>query len=794
MFSILKKEIQSFFSSPIGYLVISLFLIVNGLFLWVFQGEFNVFDNGFADLAPFFILAPWIFIFLIPAIAMKTFSEEKKQGTLELLLTKPITLKQLILGKYFGVAALIVLAIIPTLLYVFCIYQLGKPEGNIDLGTTFGSYFGLFLLGITYAAIGVFASSITQNQIVAFIIGVFLCFFCYYAFEGVANYAVFTSDIGLEALGISEHYTSISRGVVDTRDIIYFLSLIVLFLGLTFFNLKNPAEKRIPKMIALVIVLVGLNILSYNFFERFDLTQDQRYTLSEAAKETVKDVESPVIIDVFLKGDFPPEFRRLQRETRYLLEEFEAYNPNIEFNFVNPLAEGDDANTIAEQFYSLGMTPARLNVVENGKSSETIIFPWAIANFNQKTVKIPLLKNMLGASDEERINSSVQQLEYAFADAFTKLLNPKQKKIAVMRGNGELDDRYIASFIRTLQDYYRIAPFTLDSAATNPQKTLRSLKEYDLIIEAKPTIPFSENEKYVLDQYIMNGGKSLWLVENVMMETDSLFNPTGTAFALNRDLNLNDMFFKYGIRINSALVKDLYSAPIILAQGRGEQTQFNPFPWFYSPLTASSKNHPIVNNLEAVRFEYANPIDTLKNNIKKTVLLTSSPSTKIEGTPLQISLDLVNQKPDLETFNDGEQILAVLLEGEFTSTYKNRVKPFKIENDIAEGKTTQMVVISDGDVVKNQLQQGEPLDLGFDRYTGNTYGNKEFLLNTVNYLLDDTGLVDIRTKEINIAFLDFEKVEETRTMWQIINIVFPLILLGIFALAFNFFRKRKYIK
>ena len=245
-------------------------------------------------------------------------------------------------------------------------------------------------------------------------------------------------------------------------------------------------------MIALVIVLVGLNILSYNFFERFDLTQDQRYTLSEAAKETVKDVESPVIIDVFLKGDFPPEFRRLQRETRYLLEEFEAYNPNIEFNFVNPLAEGDDANTIAEQFYSLGMTPARLNVVENGKTSETIIFPWAIANFNQQTVKIPLLKNMLGASDEERINSSVQQLEYAFADAFTKLLNPKKKKIAVMRGNGELHDRYIASFIRTLQDYDRIAAFTLDSVAVNPQKTLESLKEYDLIIEAKPTIPFSE--------------------------------------------------------------------------------------------------------------------------------------------------------------------------------------------------------------------------------------------------------------------------------------------------------------
>lgn len=243
MFSVLKKEIQSFFSSPIGYLVIALFLIINGLFLWVFNGEFNVFANGFADLAPFFTLSPWIFIFLIPAIAMKSFSEEKKQGTLELLLTKPITYSKLIFGKYLGVVVLVLLAILPTLLYVISIYHLGRTPGNIDFGVTVGSYIGLIFLGATYAAIGVFASSITQNQIVAFILGVFLCFICYYAFEGLANYSLFASDVGLEALGISEHYQSISRGVVDTRDIVYFLSLIVFFLGLTFFSLKNSDQK-----------------------------------------------------------------------------------------------------------------------------------------------------------------------------------------------------------------------------------------------------------------------------------------------------------------------------------------------------------------------------------------------------------------------------------------------------------------------------------------------------------------------------------------------------------------------
>lgn len=242
MFSILKKEIQSFFSSPIGYLVITLFLVVNGLFLWVFEGEYNIFDNGFADLAPLFTISPWIFIFLIPAIAMKSFSEEKRQGTLELLLTKPINLKQLILGKYLGVFVLIILALIPTLLYVITIFQLGKPTGNIDMGTTIGSYLGLLFLGATYAAIGIFASSLTQNQIVAFILGVFLCFIFYFGFEGISSYAVIAQDYGLETLGISDHYRSISRGVIDTRDIIYFLSLIIFFLGLTFFSLKNSEK------------------------------------------------------------------------------------------------------------------------------------------------------------------------------------------------------------------------------------------------------------------------------------------------------------------------------------------------------------------------------------------------------------------------------------------------------------------------------------------------------------------------------------------------------------------------
>ncbi|TBW26384.1 gliding motility-associated ABC transporter substrate-binding protein GldG [Gramella sp. KN1008] len=551
---------------------------------------------------------------------------------------------------------------------------------------------------------------------------------------------------------------------------------------------------KIRSLLILLAILIAVNFVASEFFLRFDLTHDKRYSLSPAAREIVSDVDQPIVFDVFLEGTFPSEFRRLRNETRQMLEEFSAYNRNIKFNFIDPLAEGDDANAIAEEFYKLGMEPARLNVRENGRESESIIFPWAIANFGNKTVKIPLLKNQIGATDEQRVTASVQQLEYALANGLSKLIYPREKKIAVMRGNGELPDARIADFIRTIQEYYFMAPFTLDSVAENPQKTLEELKNYDLVIDPKPTQAFTEKEKYVLDQYLMDGGKMLWLAEATNMETDSLFNERGSAIAIPRDLNLGDYFFSYGLRINPSLVNDLYSAPIILASGSGNNTRFNPFPWFYSPLTSSPNDHPIINNIEAVKFEYANPIDTLPNNVSKTILLSSSPRSKVEGVPVEISLDRVNEKPDLSTYNAGEQPLAVLLEGSFKSVYKNRIKPFELPDPLEESKPTKMLVISDGDVIKNDIQGGKPVELGFQRYTGNTYGNKEFLLNAVNYLLDDTGLINIRSKDISLAFLDKEKVAAQKERWQILTLAGPLLVLLIFGIAYRYYRKHKYVR
>ena len=553
-------------------------------------------------------------------------------------------------------------------------------------------------------------------------------------------------------------------------------------------------RKNIKHIAIILIAIIAINFVSSKVYKRFDLTSDKRYTLSEAALKTIDDVDSPIIVDVFLEGDFPSEFKRLQAETKQLLEEFTAYNHNIKFNFINPIVDESNRDLVVQQLSERGLTPLQLSVQENGKSSQELIFPWALASYNNQTVKIPLVKNKIGATQQELVNNSVQHLEYAFADGFSKLVNPKKRKVAVLKGNAELEDKYIADFIKTLGAYYYTAAFTLDSVATNAQGTLDKLKTYDLIVAAKPTEAFSEKEKFVLDQFTMNGGKSLWLIDAVAMDKDSLYNESGKSYATTRELNLTDFFFKYGVRINPVLVNDLYSAPITLAIGEGSQAQFQPVKWQYSPLAKNANNHPIVNNLNFVKFDFANQIDTLKNDIKKTILLKSSPLSKIDGTPKEISLEIVTKEPNPKTYNKGNQNLAVLLEGEFTSVYNNRIKPFNLSEEKNKSVPTKMIVVADGDVIKNDVGRSGPQELGFDRWTGQTYGNKEFLLNAVNYLLDDDGLINIRSKEIAIAFLDEQEVTAQKTKWQVINILLPLVLLALFGFIFNYLRKKKYTK
>ncbi|MEO0570781.1 MAG: gliding motility-associated ABC transporter substrate-binding protein GldG [Bacteroidota bacterium] len=539
--------------------------------------------------------------------------------------------------------------------------------------------------------------------------------------------------------------------------------------------------------------MVLTNVISNYAYKRFDLTEDHRFTLSQAALESTSNFRSPVVVDVLLDGELPGEIARLQRETVLLLEQFQAENKNIVYNLVNPLEEQETRNETIANLQQLGLKPVSITVEDNGKTTQELVFPWAMVNHKNKTVKVPLLKNKLGATSEDRINNSVQNLEYAFADAFKKLQIVQKKKIAVLKGNGELADQYIADLLTDLKEYYNIGAITLDSVEKNAQKVLYQLSDFDMAVIAKPTETFTEKEKYVLDQYLIKGGRSLWMIDQVAMELDSLFNETGSNVAVRQDINLDDFFFRYGVRINPVLINDLYNTPIVVANGEANESQYNPLPWVYHPMVFSKDNHPINNNIEALRLQFANTIDTITNANKKTVLLQSSPLSKTEGVPQQIGFAKLNTTLDKKDYPPHTGFpLAVLLEGPFSSAYVNRIKPIDLERPIEKGGENKMIVIGDGDIIRNQLQQGRPLELGYDKWTGNSYGNKEFLVNCINYLLDDSGFINIRGKNVSIPLLDVEKVAVHKTKWRLLTIGIPVFLVLLGGIFQTYWRKRKF--
>ncbi|MDO5607036.1 MAG: gliding motility-associated ABC transporter substrate-binding protein GldG [Capnocytophaga sp.] len=556
--------------------------------------------------------------------------------------------------------------------------------------------------------------------------------------------------------------------------------------------MNTQLKHSVIKISLALLCVIGFNMLASHWNFRWDLTKDKRYTLSQTTREVLADIHTPVLIDVLLKGDIPSDFLKLQTETRQLLDEYTSINNKIRFNFVNPLEGETNTEQALAELSQFGLSPLQIAQSEAGKASVAYIFPWAMVSDGERSEKVPLFVNKLGATEQERIQYSVERLEYHFTDALRKLILQKDKKIAVLKSNGTLDDIYIADFLQTIQTYYRVAPFTLDSAATNPAKTLQQLSEFDLLLVAKPTLPFSDEQKQIIDQYVMQGGKLLWLMDAVNIAIEDLYNPTGTAMAMPMNLNVGDLFFPYGIRFNYNLINDLYFTQIVIATGEGSQTRYTPIPWVYNPMLLSKNNTLINNNLDAMRMQFANSIDTLANGIKKTILLSSSELSKMDGVPREISLNADPNKLDKNGYLHGNIPTAVLLEGEFTSMYKNRVTPIDLPSQKEQSVPTKMILLSDGDFIRNDISNNAPLELGYDKWTNNFYDNKAFLLNSLNYLFDETGLLALRNKKVQLAFLDKEKVAETQNSWKVKSLLIPLLILMLIGIGTHFWYKKTF--
>ena len=575
---------------------------------------------------------------------------------------------------------------------------------------------------------------------------------------------------------------------------------------------KNLKRNQLVSFGLTVILIAVINVIGAYVFTRFDLTSEKRYTLSDTTKEALNDLEDYVYFKVYLEGDFPAGFKKLRRETKEMLDEFRAYSKFIDYEFINPSAGSDRAeiNDTYKLLYQSGLNPTNLTIQgSDGSSKQMIIWPGALVSYRNNTeIPIDLLESQLGQSSEAALNASIQNLEFRLLDAIRKVTRFKKPSIAFIEGHGELSENEVYDITQSLSQNYNVDRVEIAGKVDalmrrtdpNSKGEVSVLTNYDAIIVAKPTQPFDEKDKFLIDQYIMHGGKVLWLVEPVFATMDSLTMQESTI-GTELDLNLDDLFFKYGVRLNRNLLLDLNCAPLPIRTGQvAGQPQLEFYRWFYFPLVQAASNHPLVRNMNAIKLDFVSSMEAVNSDgdVVKTPLLRTSNYTKVSGAPVFISLAMLKQNPDKRMFPSPGQNVAYLLKGTFPSLYTNRITA-EIEESKemqfrSESLPTAMIVVADGDVIRNQIdiKRKTPLPLGFDQYTENTYGNKGFIENAISYLVDGEGLIDIRSRELKIRLLDPEKKNSQRLRWQLVNILVPVGIVILFGLVMAYFRKKKY--
>lgn len=589
-------------------------------------------------------------------------------------------------------------------------------------------------------------------------------------------------------------------------------------------NRKSTRYQSLLELLMVVAIVIILNVLSSYLYQRFDLTKEKRYTLSEASQQLAQKLDDKLYVKVYLDGELNPGFKRLRLAVKDMMEEFRrASGGNLEYEFEDPFEGKDEVQKqeIWTELQKEGLRPREIFDNETDKKSSKILIPGAL--FYYKTVqKLPvnfLEDKLFGQDAQGAINTSIEQLEYKIANAIRKFTSKGSRHIAFLQGHDELTPSETADIRYTLSENYSVEDLQFNfsdslflmqfvdslKGITNPEEAgpklvsavRNKLRSYDAIVIAKPRIKFREEEKYQIDQYVMNGGKVIWMVDELIAELDSLAKYP-TFFTANYDLNLNDMLFQYGVRINPDLVMDLQCNSIPNISPMGSRTQMLMLDWPYFPVVTPRNDHPIVKNLEPVWFRFASSIDTLnKKGLRKIPLLQSSLYTKLSSNPAQVSLSDAGKNFDPRYFNKPDRILAVLLEGRFESVFKNRqvgdydpLFSFRERID-----TNAMIVISDGDVISNlRKRSGEIFPLGYDYYTGRMFANKKFFVNCVDYLLDPSGLLEVRNKELKIRLLDKKKVELEKERWTYINMIVPVVFVLLFGFGNMLLRRYKYQK
>lgn len=565
--------------------------------------------------------------------------------------------------------------------------------------------------------------------------------------------------------------------------------------------MSNKKRQSLLQATLWVAIVIVANILAGQVYTFVDLTEEKRYTLTQPTRTLLSSLENPVTVEVLLDGDFPAGFKRLQNAVREMLQDFSAENSEFEFFFTDP-SDGspEEVNETRKVLSEQGINPVNLRLPGSGEMVEKLIYPYAIFRFADRMISVNILENeRLGASPELVLNSSISLLEYKFANAIQKLLLPPLNRplIGLTAGRGELPEAVTRDFERSLSPFYNSLRVDLDQVIRLPVDTI------PLLIIAKPQQAFTDKQKFVLDQYVMNGGKIIWLIDKLDVSLDSLAR-VGEYIPVERDLNLDDLFFKYGVRIQPNMVLDLECSPIPQRVGMvGDRPQIDLFPWYYHAVVAPSSNHPIAKGLDRVNLFFPSRIDTVRSAgaVEASVLLSSSSYSREQFPGSRLSFEILRYEPDPAQFDRGRQPLAVLLEGEFESLYKNRV-PAEMREGMKQvniefrdrSVPTEQLFVADGDIIRNLIdpRSGSTLPLGYNRYDRYTYANKDFLLNAVEYMLDDLGVFEARAKEVKLRLLDTVRAREEANLWRLINIGLPVLLLSLFGFFWQWIRKSSY--
>ena len=563
-------------------------------------------------------------------------------------------------------------------------------------------------------------------------------------------------------------------------------------------------KNAVTQLFIVLGIAVVINIMAAFLYTRLDLTNEKRYTLSQNTKQLVKKLDDVLFIKVYLSGeDLPNELKKLSQSIEDLLNELRlASGNNIEYEFINPSQNKDQTATedFFKELYQKGLEPNDVSIRENDGMKRKVIFPGALMYYKGKEVAVNFLKSKgSDLQNEQLINHSEEGLEYEIANALKKIISTDKPKIAFISGNRQLNKKETFDMAYILAEYYDVSMYDIAKIEAIPS-------EFKTIVIAKPDSTFSEWHKFKIDHYLMNGGRILWCIDQLTAEMDSM-KPADAAFmAYAKDLNIDDQLFKYGIRINPYLVQDLKSSKIPVTIGNmGGRPQIELFSWFYFPIIAPTSKHPIVKNIDPIRLEFANTIDLIETNAntRATVLLQTSPQTKVLFAPVRVNLGLVKDPPNVSQFDGGSQNVAVLVEGSFTSLYKNRAMGSSAQKaldslgikTLENSKPTKMIVVADGDILKNYTSKANKVyPVGYDRFTKRLYGNKTFIQNAIDYLCDDTGLIAIRAKEITLRLLDKQKIKTNKIRYQVLNMGLPIVLLLLFGLIYNYRRKKQFTR